>query len=178
MASKAPTTIREYRKWKAIHLAAQAGVFVFPVIPAAIVTGINWNDWFANAGPSLPLGFITLVASVVMGVVGMIKKKELFGGAVTGVLYVALLFACVGMSFKFLASLCNEIANMVLYIAAGILCAAVGDQADKTLVEPMVEEYKGLIEANCLDTKSKARKRRKEIAQADAKAMADDGTRA
>ncbi len=169
MAKFKSKTISTYRKWSVAKWSCYGGMYVLPLVPASVMTGINWEQWFKNCGPSLPFGFITLLLGVVMTLIGIAKRDEIFKQNISGLFYFALVFAVLGLSFKFLSNICNQMGDMFLLTTIGIISGATSDQVNKSLITPRVKEYKKLIEDNCLDTRSMKKRERKERAEREAK---------
>lgn len=162
-------TISAYKKWNAARIGLYTGMYVMPLMPATIMTCVNWNEWFNASGVSLPMGLITLLIGVLMAIMGITKRDELFKKNVSGLFYFVLVFAIIGISFKFLANICNQMGDMFLFTACGVLGSGGCDQLNKSLVKPRVEEYKELIESNFLNAKAKAKQERKLRAEQEAR---------
>ena len=172
MAKFKSKTLSTYRAWQGAKVALYAGMWALPVAPATVMTAINWDDWFAEAGSSLPFGFISLIVTTLLGIVGIWKKDELVNKKVSAIFYVALIFACLGATNLFLASLFSTVGYMFLMTAGGLVASATCDQVSKTLVDSRIKEYRELIETNALDSRTKKRNERKERARAEALAEA------
>ncbi len=165
-------TLTTYKRLKGAKYGLYAGTFACPLIPATIVTAVNWEEWFNKSGMSLPLGFACLMLSVVIAVVGVLKSETVFSKIDVALYCLAGFVACVGLSCMFLASLFTQMGAMWLYTASGILGSGVCITVENRAIEPELKFYKGLIEENCLDYKSKKRKEREERARAEAEAEA------
>lgn len=163
-----PKTLVEYKKWNTAKWALYGAMFAAPVAPATIMTIINWDEWFAQSGVSLPLGFVSLLVSTLLSIIGIWKKDDLANKAVSAVYYLALVFVCFGATFLFLANLFSQVGYMFLATAGGLVASGTADQVNKSLVKPRVKEYKELIETNALDTRAKKKAERKERAKLDA----------
>ena len=162
-------TVSSYRRWNVGKWGLYGGMYVAPVAPAGIMTAIHWNEWFSQSGISLPAGLVTLLLGVIMAIMGITKKDELFQKNVSGLFYFTLVFAVLGLSFKFLANICNQMGDMFLLTACGVLTSATCDQVNKSLVIPRVNEYRGLIDKNYLDRKAKKKQERELRAEQEAK---------
>ena len=162
-------TLTSYHRWNGARLALYSGMYITPVAPAAVMTGINWEEWFNTSGVSLPMGLITLLIGVLMAIIGITKRDELFTKNISGLFYFTLVFAVIGLAFKFLANICSEMGDMFLFTSLGIIGSATCDQTNKSLVVPRVEEYKELIDKNFLDTKAKKKQERKALAEKEAR---------
>lgn len=173
MAKFKSKTISSYHKWNTARWSLYAGMYILPLVPATVMTGLNWEKWFENCGTSLPFGFITLLLGVVMTLIGIAKRDDIFKQNISGLFYFTLVFVVLGLAFKFLSNICNQMGNMFLLTAVGILTGATSDQFNKSLVTPRVKEYKKLIEDNCLDMRSIKKRERKEKAEKEAKEEAE-----
>lgn len=162
------TTVDHYKRWNTAKWSLYASMWALPLAPATAMTIINWDEWFAKSGLSLPFGFATLLASTLLSIIGIWKKDEIVNKTVSVVYYLALVFTGFGVSFLFLASLYQMIGYMMLATAGGLLASGTVDQINKSLVKPNVAFYKKLIEENCLDEKSKRKKQREEQARREA----------
>lgn len=173
MAKVKSKTISTYHKWNVARWSLYVGMYVLPLTPAAVMTGINWEKWFENCGTSLPFGVVTLLLGVIMTLIGISKRDEIFQQNISGLFYFALVFVVLGLAFKFLSNICNQMGDMFLLTAVGILNGAASDQVNKSLAIPRAKEYKKLIEDNCLDTRAIKRQERKERAEKEAKEEAE-----
>lgn len=165
-------TLSTYRGLQAADISIGVGKYAMATIPAIVMTAVNWDEWFSNAGTSLPAGFSMLILSTVMSIIGISKRDEIMKKNVSGLFYIGLVFFCFGISFKFLSNICDQMGDMFLYTALGIFGGAVADQVDKTTVKPMKEEYAKLVEDNALDPRTKKKNERKALAKAEAEAEA------
>ncbi len=164
MKKKVSPTIKSYRKWSTAKWSLYGATFAAPVVPATVMTIVNWDEWFAQSGPSLPLGFVSLLVSTLLSIIGIWKKDDIANKAISAIYYIALLFVCFGATFLFLSSLFSQVGYMFMATAAGLVASGTADQVNKSLVKPRVEEYKELIDKNALD--ERARKKQQRIAQA------------
>lgn len=165
-------TLSKYRGLQAADIGISVGKYAMATIPAIVMTAINWDAWFANAGTSLPAGFSMLILSTVLAIVGISKRDEIIKKNVSGLFYLGLVFFCFALSFKFLSNICNQMGDMFLYTALGIFGGAVADQTDRMAIKPMKEEYKVLVESNALDPRTKKRNERRDLARMEAEAEA------
>ena len=163
-----PQTLKSYQKWNTAKWCLYGGMFAAPFIPATAMTIINWDEWFAQTGVSLPLGFASLLVSTILSIIGIWKKDDIADKTVSAVYYLALIFVCFGATFLFLASLFSQVGYMFLATAGGLVASGTADQVNKSLVKPRVEEYKKLINENLLDEKAKKKALRAEQAKKDA----------
>ena len=154
---KQRTTVEKYKFWRNWNYGLEAGKFAMPCIPFGIILGINWSDWVgdsASEGWSIGLGFGMLIVATVSAMLAIFKKDEIAKQKMSGVFYVAIVFAVIGFSFKLLATIANTFGDMFLYVSLGIVGSATVDQIDKSAIRPRQEFYKNLIESNGLSRKS------------------------
>lgn len=161
-------TIQEYKKWNRAKWGLYAGMWASPLVPAGTMTIINWDEWFAKSGVSLPFGFASLLVTTILSIVLIWKKDEIVNKAVSCIFYIAVLFVFFGATFLFLASLYQMVGYMFLATAGGLVASGVSDQVNKSLVKPNLEFYQKLIAENHLDAKSKRQLKREEQARKDA----------
>lgn len=161
-------TVKAYKKWKTARAGLYAATFSSPLLPATVMTIVNWDEWFAKSGVSLPLGFASLLVSTVLSIIGIWKKDDLTNKAVSAVYYLALVFVGFAASFLFLANLMAQVGYMFLATAGGLIAGASADQVNKSLVKPRIKEYRELIDANGLDTRAKKKIERKQQAKLEA----------
>lgn len=170
---KETSTVGYYKRWKAANVGLEVGKYVIPCIPAAVITGINWDEWFVNCGASLPFGFATLLIAVGLTIYAISKKDEIVQKKLSPLFAIALVVAVWAIALMFLANVLQQMGQMLLWTVVGIVGGASADQFKMTTCASRIEEYKGLIEENCLDTKSEKKSKRKEKAEAEAKARAE-----
>lgn len=170
MAEKKPKlkTVQEYKKWNTAKWGLYAGMWASPLVPAGIMTVINWDEWFAKSGISLPFGFASLLVTTILSIILIWKKDDIVNKAVSCVFYLAVLFIFFGATFLFLASLYQMVGYMFMATAGGLVASGTADQLNKSLVKPNVEFYQNLIKENKLDAKSKRQAKREEQARKDA----------
>lgn len=161
-------TVQMYHRWNAGKWALLSGTIACPIVPATIVTLINWEEWFDKASASLPFGFASLILTVILAIVGVLKSGAIFKKIDVAIFCLAGFFMCIGFTCLFLASLFTQMGFMWLYVGAGLLGSGVCVVVERHIVEPNIKLYKGLIEENCLDEKSKRKKKREEQARKDA----------
>ena len=157
---KPKTTLQKYKLWRNWDIGLTAAKFAAPAVPFGIVTGLNWDRWVDNSpstGWSIGIGFGMLIVATISAILGIMKKDEVAKQKVSGVLYVAIILAIIGFSFKLLASIMSEMGDMFLYVAAGTAGSFTIDQVDKLAIKPEAQRYKKLVEDNGL-SKSAARR--------------------
>lgn len=167
-------TLSTYRKLQGADISMSIGKYALATVPAVVMTAVNWDEWFTNAGASLPAGFSMLIVSTVLAIIGISKRDDIVKKNVSGLFYVGLVFLCFAISFKFLSNICNQMGDLFLLTSLGIFGGAVDDQVNKTVVKPAKEEYKKLVEDNLLDPRSKKRDERRKRAKAEAEAEAKE----
>ena len=167
-------TVSTYKKLKAGKIALNVGTFLAPIVPATVVTIINWEEWFQKSSSSLPFGFASILITVVIAILGVLKSDTVFKKADIALYFLACLFACIGITCMFLASLFEQMGLMWVYTSAGLLGSGVCVTVNKKVIEPQIDFYKGLIADNCLDNKSKRKQERIERAQQEARREAEE----
>lgn len=164
---KSPT-ISAYKKWKLTGSAFWLGKYLLPITPATVITAINWNDWFVDAGASLPMGFASLLISVLVTIISIAKKDDLVEKNVSSLFFIAGIMAVWAISFMFLANILQQMGQMLLFTVAGIVGGGITDQLDMKLAKPRIAEYKKLIEENGLDKRSQKKIVREQKAKEEA----------
>lgn len=171
-------TVSNYRKWIFAKNSLYIGKYAAPVVPAAIVTTINWDEWFAKSNSSLPLGFATLLISIFLTVFSITKKDKIVEKNVSPLFAIALILATWAVTFMFLGNLMNEMGTMLLYTCAGVIAGAASDEVYMKVATQRVKEYKNLVEKNNLSTASKKKAERKAKAEAEKKELEEAQERA
>ena len=174
------TTIQKYKFWRNWEVGLEAGKYAMPLIPFGVVLGINWSDWVGNSpseGWSIGMGFGMLIVSVISAIIGLWKRDDIAKQKVSGVFYVAIVFAMIGFGFKLLASIANTFGDMFLYVCLGIIASAVTDQVDKSVINPKVKFYKQLVEDNGLSKASAKKNDEKEQAELEGKKAKEERMR-
>ena len=112
-------TLTTYHKYKALKVGLDVSTFVLPIVPATVVTAVNWEEWFSKSSASLPFGFACLLLTVIAAIIGVLKSDVVFKKADIALYFIAGLFALIGLTSMFLASLFNESGYLWLYTASG-----------------------------------------------------------
>ena len=162
-------TIQMYKKWRNGKYALYAGAVASPLVPATIVTLINWEEWFDTASYSLPYGFASLILTVVIAIVGILNSETIFKKADVALFCLAGLFMCVGLTCLFLASLLSQMGFMWLYVGAGLLASGACVEVENRVFEPKIALYKEVIKENNLTKRTQADVDIKKQAKEDAK---------
>lgn len=160
-------TVTLYHRWQAGSLGLKAGAVMAPLVPASIVTAINWDEWFANTSMTLPFGFASLMSATIIGVVSVIFSGEIVKRKDIILLILAGIFACLGIADLFLAKLIYKMGLMMIYTACGLVGSFGLILWDKIGVQPVVAQYKQLVDQNYLVKKSQKKKLREEQARMD-----------
>lgn len=157
-------TLKTYRRLKLTSRLLYASTYVMPLIPAAIMVGINWDEWVAqtNNGWSLGLGFGSMLLAVLVTIVGIAKRDEIVEEKVSPLFYFAALLSVWSVALLFLATIAHELGIMLGYTVVGLVGAGVADQVNKNVIKPKREMYKEIVDEAGLDEKAIARKRKKE----------------
>ncbi len=156
---KTKTTLQKYKTWRNASYGLAASEFAMPLIPFGVVLGLNWSDWVGNSqseGWSIGVGFGMLIVATIMAMIGIWKKNDLINSKVSAVFYVAVVFAVVGFGLKLMASMINQLGDMFLYVALGIVGSGAVDQVNKVAIKPRMDFYSKLVKENGL-TKTSAR---------------------
>ncbi len=156
---KTKTTLQKYKTWRNASYGLAASEFAMPLIPFGVVLGLNWSDWVGNSqseGWSIGVGFGMLIVATIMAMIGIWKKNDLINSKVSAVFYVAVVFAVVGFGLKLMASMINQLGDMFLYVALGIVGSGAVDQVNKAAIKPRMDFYSKLVKENGL-TKTSAR---------------------
>lgn len=169
MKKQKSITKSSYKKWKAIKYTLYGGTYVCPLIPAVVITGLNWSDWFAGDNSwSIGLGFGSLLLSVIVTIVGITKRDKILSDKVSPLYSFAVILACWAIVLLFLASITSQLGYMMLYTCLGLAGGATCDQARKLKVDKEVDFYKQLVIDNDLDEKLRKQKEKREKARQEA----------
>ena len=151
-------TVSAYNKWRTAKVSLFVGAFACPVVPASIMTLVNWEEWFEKSSFSLPFGFASLLVTVVLAVIGIMRSDTIFKKTDIALFFLGGLFMCIGITCLFLASLFEQIGYMWIATGAGILGSAVCVITEQKVVEPNIELYSGLVDEYTLSTRAKKKK--------------------
>ncbi len=155
-------------RWRAGKWALNAGVIASPLVPSAVVLGINWDEWFNKAGISLPFGFACLILTVVSAIVVILNSNTILKKIDIALYIMGGVFLLIGITDLFLASLFTTMGKMWIIAGCGLLGSGTCNIVNKKVIEPNLQFYNKLIEDNCLDAKSKRKKKKEEQARKDA----------
>lgn len=167
--AKQKTTLQHYRNWQIGKNALYVAQWSTPFIPATVITAINWEEWFANQGWTMPFGFATLLVGIFVSILSFYKNDEDAEKKVSGLYQICFILAIFGVSFLLLANIMNQMGFFFLATAGGCLGGATANQVNKTKVKPRIAEYKELIDANFLDKKSQEKEQRRLQAESEGK---------
>ena len=160
-------TQKSYRNWSIVKWLLYGGTYATPLIPAGIMVGVNWEEWFTpQESVSLGLGFASLLLTIVITIVGIGKRDKILRDSFSPLYYFAMILALWAIVLMFLASIAHELGTMLLYTCFGLVGGATCDQFRKTKVDENVNMYKALINEFELDDKQVARRRKRERARA------------
>ena len=171
-------TLSSYRGLKVGKVALYTGVFACPITPATIITLINWEEWFAKSDKSLPFGFASLLVTVVVAIVGAIKSDTVLKKVDIALYYLGGLLMCIGITCLFFASLLSQMGYMWLYTGAGVLASGACLTVEKKVVSPSLQFYKGLVEENFVDKKTRKKQEKIERAKKEAQELKERRRRA
>ena len=162
-------TKSSYNKWNTAKWSLYAGTYVLPLTPAAIITGVNWNEWFNKENSwSIGLGFGMMLITVLITIIGVAKRDKIMSEKVSSLYYLAAILACWAIVLMFLASIANQFGYMLLYTCFGLIGGATCDQVRKSKVDGEVQFYKELMIETGLDERENKRRERKEKARKEA----------
>lgn len=176
---KKKTTKQVYNKWRAAKWGLKAGTYTAPLIPEAVILGVNWNEWLAESNSwSLGAGFSSLLVTIVLTIWGIAKKDELMKKTVSPLFYLSIVMVMWAIVLMFLSSIASSFGTMLFYSAAGICAGACCDQVNKSKVIPECEWYKQMMKEVGLDKAENKRKERREKARQEAlkEKAEEDGT--
>lgn len=174
MATKKSQTLKSCEKWQGARVSLYVAKYLAPVLPATVISLVNWEEWFAQTSWSLPYGLATLIIAILSTVIGITKKDKLVETKVSPIFFIALIMSIWGIAFLFLANIMQEVAYMLLWTCLGILASATADEVNTQVVEPRIEEYKTLIVENGLSKKQQAKIERQKKAEQEAKEFAEN----
>lgn len=158
-----------YRKWNTAKWSLYAGTYVLPLTPAAIITAVNWDEWFNKENNwSIGLGFGMMLVTVLITIIGVAKRDKILNEKVSSLYYLAAILACWAIVLMFLASIANQFGFMLLYTCFGLIGGATCDQVRKSKVDEEVKFYKELVQEAGLDIREQKRKEKKEKARQEA----------
>lgn len=175
-AKKEVSTLTLRNRWRVAHYGMKVSTYLAPCIPASIVTGVHWDEWFKASGGggwSLPFGFATLLIAILLSIALILKKDEEIMKKVSPIIYATIIVTLLGISFMFLANIGNVIGQMFMYTAAGLIASLGADQFDKLKAYPKYKEYQKLVTDFGLDKKAAAKLARRKKAREEALAKAE-----
>lgn len=167
-------TLSAYRGYQIARASLYGGIFALPLAPATIITLINWEEWFVDSNKTLPFGFASLLLTVIVAIVGVLNSGTVFKKVDIALYFLAGLLMCIGITCMFLASLFTQMGYMWLYTGAGILGSGICYTVEDKIIKPQITFYKGLIESNSLDNKTKRKLDRIERARREAEREAKE----
>lgn len=167
--AKVKTTERHYKNWKKAKVGLYIAQWSMPFIPATVITAVNWNDWFANQGLSLPFGFVSLLVSVLLSILAIYKRDDDAEKKISPIYSVAMILAVWGSTFLLLANIMDQMGFMFLATAGGVVGSATASQVNKSKIQPRIDEYRKLLDENVLDKKAQAKEQREIQAKEEAK---------
>lgn len=169
MKKKKTNTEKSYIKWNVAKWSLYAGTYMIPLVPAGVMVGINWEEWFAKDQWSIGLGLGMLLLTILITILGIAKKDDVVKENVSTLFYFAGLMSLWAVSLMFLASIANEFGYMLLYTACGLAGGATCDQVNKSKVKNQVKFYKEVLTASGLDDKAEKKRKIYERALEEAK---------
>lgn len=176
---KKTKTQKKYRNLQIVRWSLYSGTYLIPLVPAGIMLGINWEEWFSKDQWSIGLGFGMLLLTILITILGIAKKDEVVKKNVSALFYFAGLMSLWAVSLMFLASIANEFGYMLLYTACGLLGGATCEQINKTKIIKEVDQYKKILiqsglkkeKNNYNEILERAKKEKEEIESAQERAV-------
>lgn len=141
--------------------------FIVPFVPAGVMSIINWDEWFAETGGSLPAGLLMAIFSALIVCLGVTKRDELIAKKLSPIFVLTVGVAIAGVSCLLLASILHELGIMLLVSAIGAAVAGTEDQLNMSLIEPEVKEYSEIILEAGMDEKENKKKAKREKIKAE-----------
>jgi len=172
MSKKQKTTLQIYKKKKKERIALRIGKYGLCAVPMTVVTAVNWDEWFAKTSGSLPFGFCTLLVALLTTIYAISKKDNEKDEKVSSLYFICALLCVWGVSFLLLSNILYTMGEMFLFTAIGVACGGTCDQINMSYMNASIDEYKRLVEENCLDKKSLAKQERQEKAKREREAQA------
>lgn len=155
-------TVQKRNALRVTNVAMIGAKFVMPVVPATVMTIINWDEWFAQTNGGLPAGFITLLISTIIAVVGIMKRDDLAKKHISSIFPFALALIVAGAACLWLANVMHQAGMMFMYTGAAVFASAIDDQVQKSLVVPRLQEMNEDIVEGGLDKKTNKRDQRRQ----------------
>lgn len=157
------TTLQTSKTLKRTHYAVYFGKFLVPVIPALIVTGVNWDEWFNKQGVSLPFGIATMLIAILIAIYSYSKSEnQANGNKISPFFFIGAILSIFACSFLLLANILSQMGLMFIYVIAGIFGAGALDQVDKSIITSRMKEYNELVDKYDLDERKLKKKQAKE----------------
>ncbi len=175
-----PMTTVAKRNWLSFaDKATRVGYYGAPLVPVAVMVGINWDEWFVKShnGWTVGGGFIMLVLSTLLTYFAIAKKKKLFE-QFSAFWSVAIILVSWAVALLLLSRLLSDLGFMLLYIAFGVVGSAILDETDTRVLKPKAEFYANLCRDTGLDAKEEKRKAKEAAAKVQAEAEAEARRRA
>jgi len=161
-------TVAKKKKLQATHNALKISAYATGLVPPAVITAVNAQDWFNTSEKiSVSFGFVALITAVVTTLVSAINKDNEISKKFGALLTVGLNALIWGVALLLLSSLLEELANMFLFTAIGILTGGIIETYDTKVVEPELAFYKQLCEDNSLSKTSNSHEEAKKQAEKD-----------
>lgn len=164
-----PVTVKQFKKWRNIHIALKATEYVAPFAPFAVMLGVNWNQWFPQDGNhvSVGIGLVMAVASLAISIIAMSNKDSDFMKRVGVFIPIAFGFLAWGLVCVLLSSVLGEFGKAMMATGAGILASATADATDRNVVKEKYEFMKGLMDEHGLSKQGEWKQNAEEQAKYD-----------
>lgn len=157
-------TLATYKRYRALKWGLYSSVYALPLVPASVLTAINWDEWVAQTGNSwsLGLGFGSLLLSLLITILAVAKKDKFLKDLLSPVFYIALILGVWSVSFLLLSSILHNFGQMLLFTSLSLIVSGGADQVRTKLVEPQLSFYKDLVVTNKLNPKWEEKRKLKE----------------
>ena len=167
---KKTSTIKKYKSLKGTKACLYLSTYTMPLIPASIMAGVNWDTWLeqcSNKG-SLGLGFGSLLVSILITLLGVVKRDKIAQSVISPFFTYAGIMALWGVSLVFLSDIAYNFGVMLLFSCLGLIGSATADQVNKNYVSKEIAFYEELIKENGLGKVENKKREKREQAKRDA----------
>jgi len=168
---KPSKTVRDYRKWRNVHVALKATEYAAPFVPFGVTLGVNWGSFFPETGgnhTSVGIGLVLAVASLAMSVLAVSKKDTDFMKKIGPIIPIAFAFIAWGVVCILLSTVLMELGKALASTGAGLIASAVADTVDNAYVGERYGFLRNLTDENGLSKKGKWQQQARIQAQIDA----------
>lgn len=172
------TTLDHLRRWKAANAGIRSGMYICPVVPTAIIMGINGSDWFgpnSDSGWSIGLGFAMLLTAFLSSILTISNKDKVIKEKTGGFLFIGILFCVLGFGLVMLASILTTLGWYFVYMGIAMFGSMGCSIASDKWSGQWVKFYSELAESHGLTSPAEKRKQaRRKAAEEEAARERDD----